>query len=188
MKRTITFLIALFFATSLAFSQAVEEGNKIISLDIGFPPTFGYGDVKVPPISANFDYLLKKAGPGIIGVGALAGYATSKENLITWPAGTKDPDTYLTYTYILLGARGTYHWFPGESDKIDTYAGVIMGAYITPEPKYTGSANITATYEGSGFLGGVFVGIRYFFNENIGVNAELGYGVAIMSIGGSFKF
>ncbi len=86
-----------------------------------------------------------------------------------------------------MGARGAYHWFPGQSDNIDTYGGVIIGAKIV-SAKYHGFSGSTVTPEGSGVLGGVFVGIRYFLNEKIGVNAELGYGVAIINVGGSFKF
>ena len=187
MKRTITFLFALLFATSLAFSQAVEEGNKIINLDIGFPPTFGFGKVQVPPISACFDYLITKAGPGIIGAGAILGYASSKQEIIDFSTGNYDPNTYFKYTYFIAAARGSYHWFPGKSDKIDTYAGVVIGANIVSS-KYHGFAGYTITPEAGGVLGGAFVGIRYFFTDNIGVNAELGYGVAIINIGGSLKF
>jgi len=187
MKKTITFLFALFFATSLAFSQAVEEGSKLINLDIGLIPTFAHGKTRVPPITASFDYLIKKIGPGTIGVGGLAGFASTRENLIVFPSGVADPNTYFTYSYFLLGLRGTYHWFPGHSDKVDTYGGVIIGYKIVSH-KYTGFEGQTVTPWGSGMLGGIFAGIRYFPSEKFGISAEVGYGVALLNIGGTFKF
>ena len=33
-----------------------------------------------------------------------------------------------------------------------------------------------------------FVGSRYFFNDNIAAFAELGYGLAYLNIGGTYKF
>ena len=181
MKRKIFFLFALLFATSLAFSQAVEEGNKIINLNVGFITQFNNGNIQVPPITLSFDYLLTQVGPGIISVGAMAGYATSKEDLRLYPGN------YYTYSFILLGARGAYHWFPGQNDKIDTYAGITLGYDITSH-KYTGFAGATDISQKSAMLGGMFAGIRYFIVPHFGVNAEFSYGISAISIGGSFKF
>lgn len=185
MKKTIIFLIALLFATSLAFSQAVEEGNKIISLNIGFPPTgMWVGEkMKMPVISVNFDYLLKKVGPGIIGVGGLLGIVVTEDYYSLYYA-----NDYYKYTKIYIGARGAYHWFPGKSDKIDTYAGLVLGAKIVSAKYKGGIGTPSIGANGSGAFGGPFVGFRYLFNPKFGVNAELGYGVAIINIGGSFKF
>jgi hypothetical protein len=181
MKKITTFLFALFFATSLSYSQAVDIGSKVINLDVGFLNSFGYGSVKVPPVSVSFDYLLTKIGPGTLGLGVAVGYATSEDKLKLYP------NYYHTYTYIPVGARGTYHWFPVQNDKIDAYAGVIIG-YNIISSKYTGLVGSTVTPYGSKMLGGVFAGMRYFFNDHFGVNAELGYGVALLNVGGSVKF
>ena len=181
MKRKIIFLSALIFFTSFAFSQAVEGGNKIINLNVGFVAQFNNGNIQIPPISASFDYIVSQAGPGYIGLGALAGYATSKEELRLYPGN------YYTYNFILLAARGTYHWFPGQNDKIDTYAGVTIGYNIVSH-KYSGFANATDISQKSAMLGGMFAGIRYFITPRLGINAEFSYGVSAVSIGGSFKF
>jgi hypothetical protein len=185
MKKVCTLFFAIFFSWTIAFSQAVQETDKILSLNIGFPPTGMWpGEkMKMPVISANFDYLLKKAGPGIIGVGGLLGIVITEDYYSYY-----FPDEYYRYTKFYLGARATYHWFPGTSDKINTYAGFSLGAKIV-SAKYTGSSvNPSLSSNGSGAFGGPFVGIRYLFNPNIGVNAELGYGVAVLTLGGSFKF
>ena len=185
MKKSITIFVALFFAISFAFSQAVQEKDKIISLNIGFPPTGMWpGEkMKMPVISSNFDWLIKKAGPGTIGVGGLLGIVVTEDYYSVYY--TSD---FYKYTKIYLGARGTYHWFPGTSDKIDTYAGFVLGGKIV-SAKYNGDqVNPSIESNGSGVFGGPFVGIRYLFNPKFGVNAELGYGVAVLNIGGSLKF
>jgi hypothetical protein len=181
MKRMIIFLLVFLFTTSFAFSQAVDAGNKIINLNVGFVTQFNNGNIQIPPITASFDYIVTQAGPGYIGLGAMAGYATAKEELRLYPGN------YYTYDFILLGARGTYHWFPGQNDKIDTYAGVTIG-YNLVSHKYTGFAGPTDISQKSAMLGGMFAGIRYFIIPKLGINAEFSYGVSAVSIGGSFKF
>lgn len=181
MKRTITFLFALLFATSLVFSQAVGEGSKIINLDIGFVTLFNNGKIEVPPLSVSFEYLIKQVGPGTIGVGGMAGYATSKEELKHLPG------KYYQHTFVLLGARGTYHWFPGQNDKIDTYAGIIIG-YKIASSKYLGEGTVTDISQKSAMLGSMLVGIRYFPIPKFGFNAELSYGIAVFNLGFTLKF
>jgi hypothetical protein len=181
MKRTITFLLAILFSTSFAFSQAVDAGTKLINLDVGFVTSFNQGKIDVPPITVAFDYILSQVGPGYVGLGAMAGYATSKEE------SRINQGFYYQHTFILLGARGTYHWFPGQSEKFDTYAGLTIGYSIASSKSITANTG-TVIKQPSGMIGGMFAGIRYFFIPNLGVNAEFSYGVSAINIGASLKF
>lgn len=178
MKKTVLFLFILIFSVSLSFSQAVEVGNKFLNLDIGLKANFGYGLTRVPPITLRFDYMLKQLGPGTLSVGGLFGFAATKDKFIFYS---------YNYSYVLIAARAAYHWFPVETKKIDTYAGIVMGANIV-NAKYVGDYGMPYNPKKSRVLGGGYVGFRYLITDNLGVNAELGYNVAILNIGGSYKF
>jgi hypothetical protein len=40
----------------------------------------------------------------------------------------------------------------------------------------------------SAILYGAHLGARYYFTDNIGAHAELGYGISVLTLGASFKF
>ncbi len=86
---------------------------------------------------------------------------------------------------ILLGARGALHY--QFVDKLDTYAGLMLGYQIVSSSEY-GKYIGNYTHSGSAVGYGLYVGARYFFTENIGAFAELGYGVAALDLGVTFKF
>ncbi len=126
------------------------------------------------PIGLSADYGITDN----ISLGAYAGYASTTEEFGGFGKWK--------YTYIIVGARGAYHF--QLADKFDTYAGVLLG-YNAASVTWDGSSafsGISPTAGGlawSGFLGG-----RYRFSESIGAFAELGYGIAIVQAGINFKF
>lgn len=90
------------------------------------------------------------------------------------------------YTYITIGATGSYHFLiPGES-KWDPFAGLALGYYIVSvsTPNYTGPA----TYDASRLFIGIQGGVRYFFTPNIAAQARAGFGAYILAVGVDFKF
>jgi hypothetical protein len=95
-------------------------------------------------------------------------------------------DTYGTEkwrnTYYGVNARGSYHFneLLNASDEWDFYGGANLG-YFFWNGKYEGSAG-NYVYSGSGantFGIGVHAGARYFVNENLGINLEIGGGSAL---------
>ena len=84
------------------------------------------------------------------------------------------------------GIRGSYHFarlLNVTNPKFDPYAGVSLGYY---------SVNFTSGDFGSPYSSTVFfgahAGAQYLFSNNVGGFAEVGYGVAALNLGLTFKF
>jgi hypothetical protein len=85
---------------------------------------------------------------------------------------------------VYAGVRGSYHFaklLDVENPRFDPYGGVSIG--------YTSVSfnGISGSYS-SGILLGVHAGARYLFTPSVGAYAEVGYGVAALNLGVSFKF
>jgi len=96
------------------------------------------------------------------------------------------------YNYSLhllyVGVRGSYHLaklLNVSNPKFDPYAGVSLG-YYSASYDYAGDP-LPGAYGSTVFLG-VHAGARYMFSDHIGGFAEVGYGVAALQVGVSFKF
>lgn len=167
MKKFALGVFALLSSVSLAQAQDIfAKGDKVINAGIGLGSSFG--SLSLPPLSVSFDYgvadKLVDGENGSISVGGVLGLAGS------------------SYANIgLIGARGAFHY--QFAPKLDTYAGLMLGYnYINWKSGYNSSF---ASYNSFGY--NVFIGARYFFTENIGAFAELGYGIAYTTIGASFR-
>jgi len=82
------------------------------------------------------------------------------------------------------GVRGSYHFaklFDLDIPQLDPYGGVSLG-YTSVS--YNGISGSFA----SEVLVGVHAGARYLFTPSVGAYAEVGYGVAALNVGVSFKF
>ena len=178
MKKIAVAVFALLFFSINAFAQApYNKGDKIGQIGIGYGFAGIYGSTSVPPITAGFQYGLEDK----ISIGGLIGYTSSSYDYGTW-LGT---DYTWTYSYILIAARGEYH-FLENSEKLDGYGGVTLGYAITSvsEPSgFSGYYSAGASY----MVGGVHVGLRYYFNPNIAIFGEVGYGVGYITAGAAFK-
>ena len=73
-------------------------------------------------------------------------------------------------------------------DKLDTYGGLLLGFRIVSD-KYFGDPGYDygGSFTGSGLAYSFFVGGRYYLTDNIAVFGELGYGIAYLTIGATFK-
>lgn len=173
------FLVAAVSICTVHSIQAqYEEGQIDVNAGIGLVPTFGTGDVSIP-VSLSVDYGLKEdVGSGSIGVGGYIGYAGSTQTLPFFGD--------LTYTYIIVGARGTYHM--DLVDGFDTYGGILAGFNIASVSIENEGAFGTTPTAGGGFTYSFFAGGRYYFTENIGAFAEVGYGISILNVGLCAKF
>ncbi len=186
MKTLVGMIVALLLLVTNSVqvkSQLFSVGDKDVNLGIGFGTHWGgYGTVGIPPISISFDYGFKDdIGPGVLGIGGFLGFATSKYKY-TYPGG----DYGWKYSNILVGARGTYHM--EFIDKLDTYAGIILGIRYTSAKEYgdwygTSLTSNAGVYPEFGF----FVGGKYFLNDNLALFGELGYSIAYITVGATFR-
>lgn len=166
--------------------NAFSKGDQAVNIGIGLGSYYG-GDGYTsgfPPLSISYekgvvDGLLD--GKASIGVGGYLGYSSNKweTSYMTYKYGFK-------YSYLVLGARGLFHY--QFIDKLDTYAGVMLGYNIVGSkyygddiPGYSPSASST-----SGIGYSTFIGARYQFSEKFTAFAEIGYGVSALELGISF--
>jgi hypothetical protein len=164
-------------------AQLFDKGDKVVTCGIGLGATYyslgsGY-KTTVPPLFVAGDYCLREdLGPGNLGVGGYLGYSAYK-----YDYGYSNWN--VKYNTLIIGARGTYH-FTELVDKLDLYGGILIGAEIV-----THHDNIDSNYDdynSSGPAYSIFGGARYFFSYNMAATGELGYGIAWLSLGISFKF
>ncbi len=192
MKKTMrifafSLLLAIFIPIASLQAQTFDKGDKVLSFGIGLGATyytFGtYYHTTVPPIFVAGDYCIReKLGPGNLGVGGLIGYSAYK-----WRYNAFGYDYGWKYTTLIIAARGSYH-FTDLVDKLDLYGGVLIGAKIVTDKSFGDVTGADYTVNGSGVAYDLFAGARYYFTDNIAVMGELGYGIAWLKLGISFKF
>ncbi len=190
MKKT-----ALLFSLLMAFAWSgktqaqdnFDKGTGVAQFTIGFPQVLGTGALyktRIPAMALAYDHCIVDDmidGNASIGIGGLLGIAGSKSTYSYFGG-----DYGYNYTYILFGARGTFHyqWIDG----LDTYAGVLVGGYAVNSEYYgnNGAAGFTGA-DGGGTLAGGFVGAKYYFTDNFSVLGEVGYGIAILNVGLGYR-
>jgi outer membrane protein W len=158
-----------------ATAQSYDVGNKLLNVGVGLGSTLSGSGINstLPPIGLSFEYGFTEKISG----GAYVGYSSASQDL---GAGFK-----ANYTYTILGARGSYHF--ATSDKLDPYFGLTLGynvATATIEP----TSPFLTVASASAVLYSLHLGSRYYFTDNIGAFAELGYGIAYLQLGVAVKF
>jgi len=198
-KAAILGIAMAFTFSGMAYGQqapAFKKGDNVINLGVGIGSTLGGSgyETSIPPISLSYelgfiDGLMDNKAS--IGLGAYGAYTANKWET-EFPSFTGGaPVKYgYEYTYIIVGARGTFHYL--FANKLDSYAGLMLGYNIVGSEFYCDDDSIknlittSATASGIGFAG--FVGARYYFTESLAALAEVGYGVAYLNLGLAFKF
>ena len=180
MKKTITsFAIAIITlcSTQLISAQEFAQGTNVINAGIGIGGNFYDGDfgASTPSLGLNLSYERGIWETGDFGIVSLGGYLGYK----------RYSDTFLgdsfNYSYTIIGVRGAFHYIGLDVENLDVYGGAMVSYNIATFDREFGalSSRPSAT---------VFAGGRYYFTENFGAFAELGYGVAILSLGVAFRF
>jgi hypothetical protein len=182
MKKIFVILLLSVFSLPLLTAQEslFNVGDKVVNVGIGFGSTLYSGSFyssTVPPVSISFekgfkDGVLEK---GTIGIGGYLGYSSYKWESFGW--GWK-------YTSFIIGARGTLHY--PLVDKIDTYAGVLLGYNIRSSKEFGTTVGIEPSSSSGPVFSG-FVGGRYYFTDKFAGMAELGYGITWLNIGLGIK-
>jgi hypothetical protein len=155
------------------------KGNGILGFGIGPGVPFYGGSGFGPAILVHYDHSIWQAGPGTVSLGGQIGTSFFGHDYVY-------NETTYRYHWVNVGFvfRGAYHYgwdVPG----LDTYAGFGMGTYFSMYNN-DGYENGKAATE-VGFLPTFFFGGSYFFNDVIGVNAEMGYNFAYFSVGMNFR-
>lgn len=181
MKKLLLTTLCVLLAVASGVSQnTFNKKDLVLNLGVGLGNALHSGSylkTTVPPISASLEYGVVDNlfdSKSSIGVGGYVGYAAQKFDYAGADA---------KYSDIVLGARGALHY--QLVNKLDTYAGVSLGYDIisTSGDLYDGYS-----WSSSSVYFGGFLGARYYFTDKIGVMGELGYNIAILTVGASIKF
>jgi hypothetical protein len=172
MKKLIILGLFSFFIVVAAGAQEIfQKGTSVLNIGVGLG-----SDI---PVEASYEYSvvdgLVDGQNGAIGIGAYAAYYGQSMSF---------GDAKVSYNDIVIGARGTFHY--QFVDKLDTYAGLMLG-YDIASAKASGGGEV-ATASASEFALSAFLGARYSFTPSVGAYAELGYGIAYLSVGVALKF
>ncbi len=171
--RLLAIALMAFAGAGSAFGQAYEKGDKQLNIGVGLGSQFvAAGASGSLPIGLSFEV----GATDKLSFGAYAGYAGATLN--TGFGGD------WKYQYILAAARGSYHFDFGV-ENLDPYAGIMLG-YNIASVKTNGSV-VTGASAG-GVLWGAHAGTRYYFGPKFGIFGELGYGIAWLNAGVTFKF
>jgi hypothetical protein len=189
MKKLLIFTILSFITLSTAFSQTTfKTGDVEFATGIGIFNTFAKDDATtvVPPISARIGVRLNPK----FSMAAYAAYSVSEiNNQVLADGSIRD----LENEFLMLGLRAAAHANPRPN--LDIYGGAVIG-YNIP----TVTENINGAPKSAGddapsfsrpaeneFTYSAFVGAAYYPKERIGVFAEVGYGISILSTGITLK-
>jgi hypothetical protein len=184
--------VAVLIASVGTTKAQYEVGTNVLNLGVGLGSTLlgGYSGSNVsqtPAIGLSFEHGTWELGDGVVSLGGYLGYKSIKDEY-SWGSYTST----WKWTYTIIGVRGAYH-FPLDNEKLDLYLGAML-SYNILNFKYTDTdPNYNSSYDWSGGYGSAagfsaFGGVRYYLTDNIGLNAELGYGIAYLTLGLSFKF
>lgn len=182
--------------------KCFDESTHIINVGVGFGSRSyraiyrgaGYHYGRTPAMSISYEQPWpKKLGPGYLGVGAYFGFQHENYNY-TYDHLFGNSYYYKhKWNHYMIGGRAAYHWDVLNSKNAEVYAGVIIGARIQthtyetndPDPKndpYSYSQGVAyPAYS-------VFAGARWYFAKNVGLFAEVGYGISYANAGMSIKF
>ena len=175
---------------AFGYSQSFDIGDNVLGLSFGIGGHYtasgsGYTS-QSPAMGAFYEKGMPwQAGPGTIGLGGYVGYKGLRYKSIRFPY------TYdWRWNYTIVGVRGAYHY--EFVDNLDTYGGLMLAYYAVGfSDRSFGETGYPYLYTGgsaSGFDLSIYLGGRYYFSERFGALLELGYGIAYMNLGITYKF
>jgi hypothetical protein len=176
-------------------AQSFEAGDNVLGVGLGIGGNYGVGFSgsgvsQTPAIALHFDHGMGDLGPGIWGLGGFLGYKSYSYSYDNFYFTNRYTSKY-KWTYVVVGARGTWHYNEWhENDKLDTYGGLMLAyraATFKDETNYpSGASSFNAgTYSGLTLTG--LLGARYFFTDKIGAYLEAGFGVSVLQLGLAVK-
>ncbi len=177
MKRLIKTSLILLSAIYGLQAQEFESGTNAINLGIGLGGS--YGTFTTSSVSPGFSVSYERGiwdigGPGVISLGGFIGVKAYRYEFI----GSNSKWSYTT-----VGFRGAYHFNGLEVENLDVYGGAMLAYNIA---NFSGDS--VAFKVASTFRPTIYVGGRWYFSDTFGVFAEAGYGVAFLTVGGTFRF
>ncbi|MEO8759717.1 MAG: hypothetical protein ABI388_01805 [Bacteroidia bacterium] len=209
MKKSLLLFATAVLLTTTGTLKAQDErcfkvGSSGINLGVGVGNTVSYntyygngyygngyvgpGAAFTPAFTASYEYGIAHAGIGIIGAGMEFGFQGTHATYLD-----KNHSEKQTWTTLAFSPRATYHFDVINKNKLDIYAivqlNIYSNGYNDTQTDYNhNSVTVTNRTNGINVRPGVMVAIRYFVTPNFGFFSELGYDIAIIKGGLTFKF
>ncbi len=178
--RKLYLLLAVLLSAVTLQAQSIGKGDFLLNAGLGVG-TYDGQNVSFPPISLSGDYTLKDNlfDPySSMTLGGYLGYygTEAAANNLTWK-----------WSNLLFGVRGALHY--SFLDQLDTYGGLMLGynKIISTVDGLGQNSTIADEASKGKVIYSVFVGARYFFTNNVGAYAEVGYGVSALELGITFR-
>jgi hypothetical protein len=195
-------LIGLIIITpKQSIAQAFEQNVNIIHAGIGFGEIRhdsyynSYNETssdRILPVSISYE----RGVTNHLSIGVYAGYSsiyrTTTFDTIYWMTpGIQQYKWDYEETKLIVAARGAYHFVFGESFEMNL--GVMFGYSMDTKNNFTSDLSTVpppSDSSTSDFGVGFYIGANYYFNDRVGVYAELGGGtiISIFSVGVALKF
>ena len=177
-----TSLVAILFSSGkIVNAQPFTMDNIVANAGLGIGWSYSYfgTTTSLPALSLSLEKgIYELPDIGIISVGGIAGFKSTSYKYSIYGDNYK-----ASWTDIVIAARGAIHVDLLNDDKLDTYGGLALGLRFQ---SYKNN-NPYDTYSYAHPLFVAYLGARYYLAENIGVFGELGYGLAYLTVGASFK-
>lgn len=180
MKNIFKFLcvIAIVFSATFASGQSrYIKGDVLLNAGIGLGYYHAGGGVPVL-LSAEFSV------SDVVSVGPYLGYTSWSYNY-----GFFGNQYRYRYSFFDIGVRGSYHFselFEIRDEKVDVYGGLFLGFLVSSYSGDDFGGDYSDPYAG-GLRLGIHAGARYYFSPSVAGYGELGYGIAPLSLGLTFK-
>lgn len=165
-------IVLVFSATCVSAQGRYSKGDVLLNAGIGL----GYYYAGGVPLQVSAEWAVND----LISVGPYFGYTSYSYN---WGF-----DRRRRFSFIDIGVRGSYHFndiFEITNEQVDVYGGVFLG-YSVSSSSGDDFFGVSNPYP-SRVVGGIHIGARYYFTEKVAGFAELGYGLAPLAIGATFK-
>jgi len=161
-------IIALFSSNKIEAQQSFAKGDINIGVGLGLGSTIGGG----LPLGFHAEYAIAQD----ISVGAYFAFASYS-------------NAYYKTNVMVLGARGAYHFgnVLNLPDTIDLYGGAGLYNYGVTYKEKDNTDIAYSGWNGSGLNFGIHIGGRYYFSDRLGVQVDLGNGIAYLQAGITYK-
>lgn len=177
MKKSMLFIVGCLLPLAMLTAQEFNSGTNVINVGLGLGGNFG--DFQTSSVSPGLSISYERGiwdvgGPGVISLGGYIGTKSYRYRVTGIDS---------KWSYTVIGVRGAYHFNGLEVENLDIYGGAMLSYNI---------ANFSGDSVGfrvrSAVAPTVFVGGRWYFTDTFAGFAELGYGAAYLTIGGSLRF
>jgi hypothetical protein len=175
--------------------QVFSKSNLLVNVGAAFG-WYGYGaDYTGVSAMPAFTFGIEKGildipKIGVVSVGGIVGWkhATYNDQLFGAYYGQLYYDDVYTENDYIISTRGVFHQTMLKIPKLDLYAGIDLGVRLIRQKYYDQFTGLTTPSNSTAFLGGAFIGARYYLVGNFSAYTELGYGIGYFTLGLSYKF